>query len=796
MARHWSELVPWIWTPNWDDMKNVAGIVQFRKTFDLSSIPSECIIHISADTRYRLYVNGQSVCFGPAKSHLGEWNYETIDIAPFCLPGKNVIAARVLRYSPRHSGNMSFIRGIIPGLILHSDNLEISTNETWLSKVDDAVKILAPQKWDPTLGPSLLVVNEEVDGTKETKHWLDVDFDESQWTPAVKSSMKVPMVPILEPRRLVERSIPLLPEIPGRFSQTLARTSLDSDTAERWDLLIRKDYPLQIDANSQVTVVLDTSFLLTAFLNFSLQGGAASKLRIRCAECFEEAPDPEASNPFARKKGDRTDSSGVLIGHDDFYTVDENLGANEGACYEPFWFRTFRYVELQIQTAEMPLQLRGVKFRTTNYPLEIKTQLGNFPSTEMAKQWDISLHTLKNCMHETYEDCPYYEQNQFAMDGRLQILFTYNLSSDDRLARKCMQEFYASRRPDGLIETHFPAPFPVVNIPYFSLYWILMIHDHMMYFGDQKLVRRYLGTIDGILDHFDRRVGENDLVGRLEWDVWPFVDWTPEWSASSGGDFRNMATPPAYHRTGVITYSSLIYAYALQKAADICEYSGRHDTAKEYRQRAECLNHAAMTHCFRTDFLVDGPDSPLEERSQHSQVFAILSGALTGKLAREVLLRALTDPSFVRCSYAMSFYIFEATRITGLYDQLRSELLKPWSAMIRQNLTTWAESAAMPRSDCHGWSAVPIHDLVANVAGLTPGAPGYSAIRFEPRREYWKNMSGTFAVGSGTVVLAWHPEGPVEFTSSFNCRVELCETDGSTTWHEVIRGKTVTFFIS
>jgi alpha-L-rhamnosidase len=122
MVRHWSEAVPWIWTANWDDTK-IAGIVQFRKSFDLDSVPAECPIHVSADTRYRLYVNGRSVCIGPAKSHLGEWNYETIDIAPFCKAGKNVIAARVLRYSPVHPGSMSLVRGIIPGLILHSDSL-------------------------------------------------------------------------------------------------------------------------------------------------------------------------------------------------------------------------------------------------------------------------------------------------------------------------------------------------------------------------------------------------------------------------------------------------------------------------------------------------------------------------------------------------------------------------------------------------------------------------------------------------------------------------------------------------
>lgn len=129
MAWHWSEDVDWIWVPRWNEMKEAARIVQFRQTFTLGQAPDHCLINVSADTRYRLYVNGKSVCFGPAKSHLGEWNYESIDIAPFCTAGRNVIAVRVLRYSPLYAGNMSLTRGIIPGFILHCEDV-VSYNST------------------------------------------------------------------------------------------------------------------------------------------------------------------------------------------------------------------------------------------------------------------------------------------------------------------------------------------------------------------------------------------------------------------------------------------------------------------------------------------------------------------------------------------------------------------------------------------------------------------------------------------------------------------------------------------
>jgi hypothetical protein len=586
------------------------------------------------------------------------------------------------------------------------------------------------------------------------------------------------MLPILDQRRLTERSIPLLPEIPVRFSSVV---KCDNTDIEAWNQLIQLDQPLTIPAGHRLTVTLASSALTTGFSYVQMRGGAEAKTRIRCAECFEGAPDPTSSSPFIRKKGDRTDISGVLVGTDDYYTCGADTPSSMEVTYEPFWFRTFRYVELELEIGSAPLELVRIGYRETSYPLEKKTQFVTFPSDEEAKLWEISINTLRNCMHETYEDCPFYEQNQFSMDSRLQILFTYQLSHDDRLARKCMQEFYASRRADGLLETHFPAPLPVVNIPYFSLYWVIIVHDHMMYFGDEKLVRRYLGTVDGILDHFHQRIDGRGLVGRLEWDVWPFVDWAQQWSSvGDDHDFRNLAVPPAYGRTGVITYSSLLYSLTLQRAARLCQFVGRHDTEAEYRQRAAQLNEAVMKHFFRGEFLVDGPDSSIEERSQHSQVFAVLCGALQGEAARTALRRALTDKSFVRCSYAMSFYVFEAARATGLYDELRGSLLEPWRSMILQNLTTWAESASMARSDCHAWSAVPIHDFVAHIAGLTPAAPGFKEIRLEPRREFWKEMSGSFAIGKETVSLSWAPPGTaVDLVASFDTQVHAYDRGGS-----------------
>ena len=74
------------------------GVFHFRKTFELNEQPAQFIINISADNRYRLFVNGKAVCFGPSRADLEHWAYESIDIAPFLKQGKNVLAAIVWNF--------------------------------------------------------------------------------------------------------------------------------------------------------------------------------------------------------------------------------------------------------------------------------------------------------------------------------------------------------------------------------------------------------------------------------------------------------------------------------------------------------------------------------------------------------------------------------------------------------------------------------------------------------------------------------------------------------------------------
>lgn len=129
MAPAWAQTPPWIWLPtHCEDESQPGRYFLFRKSFRWTQPYGlrEFPIHVSADSRYRLFVNGQRVSFGPCKSYPERWYYETIDILPYLTEGENVISARVLRYSCVNTGSSSIISTELPGLMVHAE-IEVSS---------------------------------------------------------------------------------------------------------------------------------------------------------------------------------------------------------------------------------------------------------------------------------------------------------------------------------------------------------------------------------------------------------------------------------------------------------------------------------------------------------------------------------------------------------------------------------------------------------------------------------------------------------------------------------------------
>src|SRR5262249_31908169 len=132
------------------------------------------------------------------------------------------------------------------------------------------------------------------------------------------------------------------------------------------------------------------------------------------AEALVETGD--SSGPF--QKGDRNAVRGKrFLGYHDVFVADG--GARR--LYRPLWWRTWRYLEITIETQEEALAIDDLRGVFTAYPFERRAKF-DAGSPELDRFLDTGWRTARLCAHETYMDCPYYEQLQYVGDTRIQAL--------------------------------------------------------------------------------------------------------------------------------------------------------------------------------------------------------------------------------------------------------------------------------------------------------------------------------------------------------------------------------------
>lgn len=715
----------------------------FRRVFDASS-GSRLRVHVSADSRYVLYLNGTRVSVGPCKGDHWRCHYETIDLTPHLRTGRNVLAARVLHFKPADPphvpsiGLSAVMRSAAGGFLLQGSiegGESLDTSEKW--------KVLADEStfFHTNEGANLLGENESVDGARFPHGWETLSFDDTAWKSAVPfwngmSPDREWNYEFSGPWSLEPRPIPLMFETKRAFTTCTKAAGPDggslSPGALGRILAGQAGGPARLEAGTEWRIDLDAGELTTGYPVLSTAGGRGSVIRLTYAEAYGKGEEGKAWI----KKSIRDDpNAGGIYGQWDEY--DPNGGAE---TYVPFWFRPFRFVQVHIRVGEQPLLINPLTYIETGYPLEEKSRYAS-SEPDHKRLWDISVRTVRRCMHETFEDCPTYEQLQYAMDTRLEALYAAYVSADDRLMRKAIHDYHCGWHPSGLVQSRFPCAYPQI-IPGFALHWILMVHDHWRLFGDAAVPRRYRSTVDSVLDWFDRRITNEGLVGGFYY--WPYFDWVGGW---------NGGAPPGTPDKPVAVFN-MLYATALRTAADLAAPAGFPNRAVEYRERAWQINEAVNRHLrdAKTGLYVDSLGGAVT--SVHPQAWAILSGAAPEADRKTIAAACLDRKDLSAMNWAMQFFLFRALRIAGLYERA-FELLPQWSALADLNVTTWPEDPVHGRSDCHGWGSVPIHEFLAEIVGVQPAEPGWNAVRIEPQPGPLRWAEGTVNTVRGDINVRW-----------------------------------------
>ncbi len=733
-------------------------VTAYRNRFKLDSAKKQTI-HVSADQRYELFLDGQRIGRGPERGDQENWFYETYELD--LKPGEHTIVARTWWLAPDAPPPYAQM-SMRPGFLLMGDcgkDELLSTGiAKWQVKQLGGYKFVPPQMRN---GFQVTGAKVHVDGAKfdwgfeegKGEDWIDAKVVR----PAAVASfinepipywmMRPAMLPALYENPLSmgkPKNIAAVPEGDTRSIPVRAADHLKNEEDAWYDFLINKS-PITVPAKTRRRVIVDLGDYYCAYPRLTTTGGAGATVSIFWAEGLYEQPEGQT-------KGNRDEIEGkYFLGIGDTF----DIAGGENQLYEPLWWEAGRWVEIIVTTKSEPLTLLHLKKHEVHYP-HVFEQKFESSDPRLAKIIAPALRTLEMCSHETYFDCPYYEQLMYVGDTRLQVLVTYATTRDDHLPRKAMYLFDQSRLAWGMTQSRYPSHIRQI-IPPFSLYWIGMIHDYSMWRDDINFVKARMPGVRAVLDAFRKYINKDNLLTAP--DGWNFVDWVPGW-------FHGCAPDAAKGINGTLNFH---FAWTLRNAADLEELVGEPELAARDRKTADAISRAASQAFWDEKRGLFSEDLKHEHFSEHTQCMALLSDSVPKEKESQVIDHLFKEANLYRTTIYFLHYLFEVCQRTGRMEKF-FERLQLWFDLEKQGFKTMVESPEPSRSDCHAWGAHPVYHYFATVLGIRPATPGFKTVRIEPQL-------GELQSASGTMV---HPRGLIRVNvtadpDKFSGEVELPE---------------------
>ncbi len=456
----------WIWDKDNLTEKNVW--MSFYKNVTLESKPEELIAHISADSKYWLYINGETVVFegsvkrGPTKN---SGYYDSIDIAPYLKKGENSICALVwfwdneTSYSYSGSGQGGFI------FEAKNSDVTIISDKSWKVKRNSAFVD------SPLYPPNYRLPEYSIyfDAREDMADWLSEAYDTSFWEEASEYANGGEGAY----GKLYPRGIPFLKDYGLK----------DYENSKDFE-----NYTVKKLLGEEITVDIPYNAQVTPYLKIIAPEG--KKIRITTENTLIGA----VSTTYITKEGEQ-----------EF----EALG----------WFNG-EHITYKIPKGVTVVSL---KYRETGYNTSF---CGDFKCDDefMNSLWQKSLRTLYVTMRDNFMDCPDRERAQWWGDVTSEMIMTmYSLDSNSYLLYQKGVEAMLSHVDDTkVLQTVVPISGDYFELPVQQLAGIVGFMTYYEYTGDKAFLEKVYPATLNYLKLWE--IGENNLVVHRSgsWD-WP--DW-------------------------------------------------------------------------------------------------------------------------------------------------------------------------------------------------------------------------------------------------------------------------------
>jgi alpha-L-rhamnosidase len=758
----------------------------FRRSMEIADADNNSRLAITVDGRYQLFVNGQRIGRGPVRCSPLYQRFDEYDLSPYLRSGRNVIAVLVHNYGV----DTAFYEGVKGmwrptfgegGLWAcgNADGEIIDSDHRWRCVQCDAWKADTPRM------NSGLGFIEDLDARMLPFGWCEPDFDDDNWSAArplisggggpeaMFGGIETRPFPTLIPRGIPPLNEALLgaqrilwtaghtpsPDLPveARIYNEALCVLPEGAIRDNAGLLKVHDATTIITTSpdADIGVVLDFGTIITGCPRIEVIALGDEIIEIAASEKLPGEWAEAGPLPLARITPE------PLLGLDAH--VSRYTARPGHQIFERFEWCAIRYLHVVVRNAPGGLTIKGLGATTLNYPVR---QRGRFACSDatLTRLWEVGAYTLRQCMHDAWEDCPGREQRQWLGDATVENLSAIAAFGDDAAAlnRKFLEQVAESQRPDGLTQMFAPGDHATngLLIPDWTLQWILNAGDHYLHTGNLDVIERIFPAIQKALAWFERQIGADDLVVNMPY--WHFMDW------AGLGRSGEAATLNAQLAGAYRVAATLASALDWQRAAD------------RYRNKAELLSSALQARHWddRRGIYVDivDPNSGSQDlrTSQHANAAIALWGCPPPERIARALDRvterdrltftaappivptgAQLDPEngVVLANTFYAHFVYEALAMHGRLPAAHQLMRDRFGPMLDRGATTLWESFEPTASLCHGFSASPTWQLSRYVLGIHPRLPGYAAIAATPDLGDLEWAEGIFPAPTGDILV-------------------------------------------
>jgi len=708
--QHAIDSAAWVWMPGHDvwgvssdaDAWNVrfgmnkypCDFFRFRNRFASDGSPLK--FDVSADERFVLYLDGQPIARGPQRGLVEHWYYQSYEIVGL-TPGEHLLEAVcwqlgvhaplaqlsyrggfILRAQGSYETHLTTGKGKWQVARLENTTMgDRGTSQSFGvgSQCHSIGTGFANERPPESAWKAAEVVRKGVNPNAygaRTKGWALYPADRPDQMYAVKT-----------PGKIVNVAHEL-----GKAFTVHAKTELDL----WWDL---DDY-------------------YCAYPELATSGGKGATVTWGWTESLRDAKG---------QKGNRNEWKGKSFSQT--FTDTFVCDGRADAFFTAPWWRCGRWCRVTVKTADEPLVVKHMAIGESRYPLSVDSSFA-CDDASLDSVLAISRRAMQSCMHEMLFDCPYYEQQMYPGDTRIQLQVINALTRDDRMTKFALSVFDYDRRSDGTVAMNFPTRGTQESATY-TMCWIMMFKDYLMWHNDAAFLRQRMPGVRNAVMGLGVYENAEGLLENLP--GWSFMDWV-----DGSQPFKVGVAPDGDVGQGVSALNNLQYLLALQSVAAVDAALGEKLLAEHWRTKAERLGKTLVARFWDEGRGVLADTIRKDRFSEHAQCMALIAGILSPVQAERALAALVKGDGLAPVSSYFAYYLFNAYVTCGRAD-LVMKRFDYWRTFVANGARTAYEtqSPETTRSDCHAWSACPVYFVHTAFAGVMPSSPFFKTVRIAPQ---------------------------------------------------------------